>query len=112
MSCEGVWKVEMVGPYGWESIATAYMKNGEYFGAGPNHYSVGTYKQDGNNVVMSTTLTQHGTIRTVFGIKSPGKLHLTAKGKIKKDKITAKSKAKGVKKHDVEIRLTLIERFK
>ena len=36
MSCEGVWVVEMKGPYGWERIAIAFLKNGEYLGAGPN----------------------------------------------------------------------------
>jgi len=30
MSCEGIWEVEMRGPYGWERIATAFMRNGEY----------------------------------------------------------------------------------
>ena len=44
VSCKGVWTVDMKGPYGWEHIAMAFMKNGEYLGAGPNHYSVGSYK--------------------------------------------------------------------
>jgi hypothetical protein len=108
MSCKGVWMVEMKGPYGWERIAMAFMKNGEYLGAGPNHYSVGSYKEDGNDVQISTTVTQCGALRTIFGQKPPHKLQITSKGKIEKDKIIGRSKAKGIKKYDVMLRLTKV----
>ena len=77
MNCEGIWKVEITTPYGWERIATAFMRNGEYLAASANHYSVGTYKQDGSNLVLSTHVTQYGDLRTVFGLKtsSAGTLH-------------------------------------
>ena len=111
MSCKGVWMVEMKGPYGWERIAMAFMKNGEYLGAGPNHYSVGSYKEDGNDVQMSVTVTQCGELRTIFGQKSSGNLQITSKGKIEKNKIIGTSKAKGIKKFDVMLRLTRIGRL-
>ena len=111
MSCEGVWKVEMVGAYGWEGIATAFMKNGEYMAASANHYSIGSYKQSDDNVVMSALVTQHGDLRTVFGVSSTSKLHVTLNGKIKMGIITGTSKAKGIKKHEIEFRLTRLERF-
>jgi hypothetical protein len=100
--------VEMKGPYGWERIAMAFMKNGEYLGAGPNHYSVGSYKEDGNDVQISTTVTQCGALRTIFGQKPPHKLQITSKGKIEKDKIIGRSRAKGIKKYDVMLRLTKV----
>ncbi|MCU7959651.1 MAG: hypothetical protein KZQ58_06560 [gamma proteobacterium symbiont of Bathyaustriella thionipta] len=112
MKCDGIWKVEMIGSNGWERIATAFMKKGKYMAAGTNHYSVGSYTQDGDNVVISILLKQQGVLRTVFGIKSPSKLDITIKGKIRKDKITGKGKAKGAKKHEIQIRLSLLERFK
>jgi hypothetical protein len=108
MSCKGVWMVEMKGPYGWERIAMAFMKNGEYLGAGPNHYSVGSYKEDGNDVQISIAVTQCGALRTIFGQKSSDKLQITSKGKIEKDKIIGTSKAKGIKKFDVMLRLTRV----
>jgi hypothetical protein len=106
MSCEGIWVVEMKGPYGWERIAFAFLKNGEYLGAGPNHYSVGTYKEDGENVNISVVVTQHGQLRTIFGEKFAGKLQITSKCKIEKNKIVGTSKAKGIKHFDVMLRLT------
>ena len=57
MSCEGVRKVEIKGPYGWERLATAFMRNGEYLGASVNHYSVGRYKEDGDNLEISMDVT-------------------------------------------------------
>ena len=44
MSVEGVWKVEVMGPHGWERIATALLKDGRYFGASADHYSTGSYE--------------------------------------------------------------------
>lgn len=109
MSCEGIWVVEMKGPYGWERIAIAFMKDGKYLGAGPNHYAVGSYKEDGENFEMSVALTQYGQLRTIFGKKFAGKIQITSKGKIEKNKITGTSKAKGVKNFDVLIRLTRVD---
>ena len=109
MSCEGVYKVEMKGPYGWERLSTAFMRNGEYLGASANHYSVGSYKEDGDNVEISMVMTQHGDIRSIFGQKSPGKLQITTKGKIKKNKIIGISKAKGIEQFDVRLRLTKLD---
>ena len=108
MSCKGVWIMEMKGPYGWERIGIAFIKNGEFLGAGPNHYSVGSYKEDGNNLEISITVTQCGALRTIFGKKSADNLQITSNGKIEKDKITVISKAKGIKKFDVMLRLARI----
>ena len=111
MNCEGIWAVEMKGPYGWERIATAFLKNGEYLGAGPNHYSVGTYTEDGDNVEIAVVVTQHGQLRTIFGKKFAGKLQISAKCKVEKNKIVGTSKAKGMKNFDVMLRLTRIGDF-
>jgi len=111
MSCEGIWVVEMKGPYGWERIAIAFLKNGEYLGAGPNHYSVGSYKQDGDKFEMSVVVTQHGQLRTIFGNKFAGKIQITLDGKIEDDKIIGTSKAKGMKHFDVMVRLTRVDKF-
>jgi hypothetical protein len=62
----------MKGPYDWERIATAFMRNGEYLAAGSHHYSVGSYKQNGNNFEMSATVTQYGELRTGNGRTGSG----------------------------------------
>jgi len=107
-NCKGVWAVEMKGPYGWEHIAIAFLKNGEYLGAGPNHYAVGAYKVSGNTLDVSVNVTQCGKLRTMFGKKSMDDLQITSKCKIENNKIVGTSKAKGVKNLDVLIRLTKI----
>ena len=109
MSCEGVYKVEMKGPYGWERIATAFMRNGEYLGASANHYSKGSYKEEGDNLEISMVMIQYGDMRPIFGRKSPDKLQITTKGKIKKNKIIGISKAKGIKKFDLLLRFIRLD---
>jgi len=109
MSCEGVWSVEIKGPYGWERIATAFMKGGKYLGASASHYSVGSYKEDGDTLEISISLTQFADVRTVFGTKYADKLQITYQCEIKKNKITGIGKAKGIKKHDILVRFTKLE---
>jgi len=40
MNCEGIWKVEITTPYGWERIATAFMRNGDYLAASSTYKNV------------------------------------------------------------------------
>ena len=109
MSCEGIWIMEMKGPYGWERIGIVFLKNGEYLGAGPNHYAVGSYKEDGDKLEMSVVVKQFGQLRTIFGKKFAGKLEITSKCKIEKNKIFGTSKAKGIKNFDVMLRLARVD---
>ena len=108
MDCNGIWVVEMKGPYCWERIGTAFMNDGKYLGAGPNHYAVGDYKKDGNSIEMSIKVTQHGELRTIFGRKSDNDLQVTSKLKVEKNRMIGISKAKGRKNFDVMIRLVRI----
>ena len=109
MSCKGIWSVEMKGPYGWERLATAFMKDGEYLGASANHYSVGSYKEEGDNLEMSMDVTQYANARTLFGEKHTGKLQVTYQCEVKKNKIIGIGKAKGIKKFELHIRLTKLD---
>jgi hypothetical protein len=111
MNCEGIWKVEIYSPYGWERIATAFMKSGEYLAASANHYSVGTYTQDGDDVKISTEVTQHGDLRTVFGMKTADKMHVVSRCTLKQDELLGKSVAQGKEGHDIQIRLTRLDTF-
>ena len=106
MNCEGVWKVEITTPYGWERIGTAFMQNGQYLAASANHYSIGRYSQDGEDVEITTAVTQYGDFRTVFGREGQTNLHVTSKCRIEDNEIVGKSKAKGKQDYDILIRLT------
>jgi hypothetical protein len=111
-SCKGIWIAEMKGPYGWERIATAFMRNGEYLAAGPNHYALGSYKLNGNKFEMSASVTHYGELRTIFGRKSTGKMQITSKCKFDKDKMIGTSRTKSIKNFDVMVRFSKVDSLK
>ena len=107
MSVEGVWKVEMMGPYGWEKHGTAFLRDGRYLGASAAHYSTGSYEVDGEAFTGDFEVFQYGKVRAIFGSK---KKHLNTRleAKIKKEgKIVGKSHSiVSKKKFEVKMRLT------
>ena len=53
--------VEMLGAYGWEQVATAFLQNGRYLsGQVANHYSIGSYQEKGKTFDAKVRITQHG----------------------------------------------------
>ena len=64
---EGIWKVEMWGPYGWSVVATALFREGEYLDASERHYSRGTYETDGDGVSIEATTHVHTGDEHLFG---------------------------------------------
>ena len=106
MSVEGVWKVEMLGPYGWEKISTAFLLDGKYLGASADHHSVGVYREDGGQISMQARVTQHGKLRTIFGeTKKQLDMHIDAKEK-KSGKIVGL--AHPAENRDFEVRVRLV----
>ena len=91
MSTNGIWKVEMLGPYGWEPVATAFLEDGKYRAASENHYTVGNYEVSGNRIEISTVGVQHGEARTVFGEKKK-EMNLKLEGEIEGDEIKGQAR--------------------
>ena len=83
MSVNGIWKIEMLGPYGWQTIATSFLEDGDYKGASRDHYTVGNYEISGSRIEISAFTMQHGEARTVFGEKKK-ELNLKLEGEIEK----------------------------
>ena len=111
MNVEGVWKVEAMGPYGWEKIATAFLRGGRYLAASTDHYSCGSYDSSEDVFTADIDIHQYGKTRTVFGSK---KKHLITRleGKVKKeDRIVARSRMDDSQKFDVKMRLTRLGGF-
>ena len=109
MSFEGVWRVEIMGPYGWQAIGTAFLRKGEYLAAGEDHHAVGSYKEDGDKIDVDVNVTQHGKTRTVFG---ETKKHIEARieGKLKKPgKITGTLHPPKNRDYDLKLRMTRVE---
>jgi hypothetical protein len=69
LNAEGIWKVEMLGPHGWEEMSTATIQGGRYFAGSANHYGIGSYETDGEDLKADLRVTQHADIRTFFGVK-------------------------------------------
>lgn len=106
MSFDGVWQVEVLGPYGWEEIGTAFLVKGQYLSAGKGHHSVGRYSGDGGNIEVTVDVTQHGSAQTVFG---ETKKHIEAmiEGRLEgTDSIVGKLNPRDSRDYDLKIRLT------
>jgi hypothetical protein len=103
---EGVYRVEMLGPYGWELFSTSFVQDGHYRGASKDHYSLGTYEVDGENFTMKLAATLHGESRTMFGMKRAEGLKLEFEGTIKKSVILGRVNPIGKKAHTVTFRFT------
>jgi hypothetical protein len=71
MKIDGMYRVEMPGPYGWEPIGTATLENGRYLEGGSDHYSVGRYQLEGSKVTCEATMSYQGKARTLFGKSKP-----------------------------------------
>jgi hypothetical protein len=93
MSVDGIWKVEMLGPYGWESMSTAFLEDGRYLASSQDHYSVGRYELTGNQVKVKTSTHSHGQARTMFGVREP-LMELSFEGTLSGDQISGQAEDK------------------
>ena len=91
MNLNRIWKIEMLGQYGWESSATAFLEDGLYRDAGKEHYAIGSYDSDGKEITIDMTAISHGRIRTLFGTKS-ARQKIRFEGKISKGVIEGVAK--------------------
>ncbi len=90
MGLDGIWKTEMLGPYGWEPMAIAFLEDGKYKAASANHYTVGNYEVSGNRIEVSAVGVQIGKARTLFG-KKKKQMGLEFKGEIDGDRINGQA---------------------
>lgn len=109
MSFEGVWRVEILGAYGWQTIGTAFLLEGQYLAAGADHHTVGSFKEDGDRIDVDLNVTQHGKTQTIFG---ETKKHINARieGKLKEPgEITGTLHPPTNRDYDLKLRMTRIE---
>jgi len=110
MNVEGVWKVQMLGPYGWETIANAFLQDGHYRAASAEHYTIGSYAVDGDEFTADLWAAQPGKVRSIYGSKKR-RVHISIAARIKAgrsnkaDKITGSSLPSVGKNFDVRVRL-------
>jgi hypothetical protein len=56
---DGIWKVEILGPYGWEAVSTSFLENGRYLGASQDHYTIGQYEVSGDSIRVEAVMYPH-----------------------------------------------------
>jgi len=106
MSVEGVWKVEMLGPDGWEPVGTAFLRNGRYLAASADHYSTGSYEESGETINIEVCTTRHGKVGAVFGSRKKH-LDLRFEGTIENaDEIVGRAKSSEGGVFDLNLRFT------
>ena len=91
MNIEGVWKVEMLGPYGWEVVATAFLEAGRYREAGDSHFSVGRYEIDGGRLRVRAVTSIYREARTLFG-KTSNHFAVEFEGELSDDKVIGEAR--------------------
>lgn len=109
MKIDGIWRIEMQGPYGWEPTATAFLEKGHYKGASAAHFTIGTYKVKDDKLVARAVMTTHGsagTQRPLFG-RYDTSFRITYEGKLKGGTMTGRA-TDTAKKYSVLFRATRI----
>ncbi len=86
MSLDGVWKIEILGVYGWETWATAFMDSGRYLAGSGDHYATGSYEQAGDSVALNTTMVVYDPKRAMFG-KQGSEYQVRFEGRYADDRI-------------------------
>ena len=49
---DGIYRVELLGPYGWERFSTAFIQGGEFRSASAEHFTAGRYQVEDNGFQM------------------------------------------------------------
>jgi len=102
---EGVYKVEMLGPYGWENFSTAFIHDGLFRSASAEHFTAGFYELEDEGFEMEGNLTQHVDHRSLFGRKEAKGLPIKFYGTIRDDVIDGEARVADGSRHSLRFRL-------
>ena len=102
---EGIYKVEMLGPYGWENFSTAFIEDGKFRSASAEHCTSGVYRVKDRHFNMEGNLTQHIARRTLFGKKDAKGLSIEFAGTIEGGTIDGRATVEGGEDYPVRFRL-------
>lgn len=71
MAIEGIWRVEMWGPYGWETVSTAFLDQGAYRAGSDRHFALGRYAEADGRLSAEVTVTNYRDNTAFFGKNEP-----------------------------------------
>jgi len=67
MNIDGIWRIEIFGLYGWESIGVLALSHGHVVGGGNHHYAVGSYEVSDDQLQITLSMKYQDVPRTLFG---------------------------------------------
>ena len=102
---EGVYKVEMLGPYGWENFSTAFVHDGAFRSASAEHFTAGTYRVEGEVFSMTGNMTRYVDHVTLFGQKGAKELPIRFHGTIDENVIDGEAQTEDTGKYRIRFRL-------
>ena len=102
---DGVYKVEMLGPYGWENFSTAFIHDGIFRSASAEHFTAGHYELEDEAFEMEGNLTQYTDRRPLFGRKDVRGLPIKFRGRILEGIIDGEARVADDSKHALRFRL-------
>jgi len=107
MKVDGVWKVQVRGPYGKQAIGTGFLRKGRFMSANAEHYSVGSFKVKDDSFKAKLHISRFGQTTPIFGSKKR-EIDIHLKGKILKSgkKIVCVSHLEDSKQFVMDVTLT------
>ncbi len=102
---DGIYRVDLLGPYGWERFSTAFIHGGEFRSASSEHFTAGTYKIEDGGFRMEGNLTQYVDYRPLFGRKKINGLPIRFIGRIDDDVIDGEAKVTDGSRNSLRFRL-------
>lgn len=103
---DGIYKVDLLGPYGWEKFSTAFIQDGKYSSASAEHFTTGTYSIEDCGFEMNGNFTQYDHTRTFFGREDIKDLPIKFTGGIYDDIIDGVAREHKGGKHSLRFRLS------
>ena len=105
MSIEGIWTVEVYGPFGWDNRGIYVLEKGRLLGGDNRQYTAGVYRLAGDKVKVELTVHYYGPPRTVFG-EVKEQFVAEIEGTWKDDEIVGMVRRPDKPQFDLHIRLT------
>ena len=102
---DGVYRVDILGTFGWESFSTAFIDGGAFRSASAEHFTEGTCSVADGGFQMEGSLTQFDDNRVLFGRKNLKGLPIKFRGEIHDDVIDGVAKLTHGGRHSLRFRL-------
>ena len=102
---DGIYRVDLLGPYGWERFSTAFINNGKFRSASAEHFTTGNCKVENGGFRMQGSLTQYVDDRPLFGQTEIKGLPIEFIGRVDDGVIDGEARASDGSRYSLRFRL-------